>query len=339
MIIGSLSYLSRSGSTLLARILNEYNEICVTIEGDFPPEIISLKKTSQIYFKNSKQIQYYYNELLKNTKLKSWNLNLNEIVSQCEQMIFPISGCQLFELFLKQYAKKYKPNASIILYKGNPIMPWEICGFIESFPNSKNIQIIRDPRAVYNSQNKNNDPYTKKPLSISPIQTAFDWRKSIFFTKKISKKNYYEIKYEDLINNNIQIINQLLDFLLVDKKATKRNGNTFTSLIPSVENKIHKNINKDFIKENIEKWKSKLSTKEILYLEKFLQNEMLYKGYNVNNESNELVFMFYIEIIKVKLILFLARIKRIFNGLFKNNRFYLIKLLSKIKYLILKNKA
>ena len=66
---------------------------------------------------------------------------------------------------------------------------------------------------------------------------------------------------------------------------------------------------------------------------------MLYKGYNVNNESNELVFMFYIEIIKVKLILFLARIKRIFNGLFKNNRFYLIKLLSKIKYLILKNKA
>ena len=161
----------------------------------------------------------------------------------------------------------------------------------------------------------------------------------VFFLQKISKKNYYEIKYEDLINNNIQIINQLLDFLLVDKKATKYNGNTFTSLIPSVENKIHKNINKDFIKENIEKWKIKLSTKRNFIFRKVLQNEMLYKGYNVNNESNELVFMFYIEIIKVKLILFLARIKRIFNGLFKNNRFYLIKLLSKIKYLILKNKS
>ena len=59
-----LTHLSRSGSTLLARLLDEYDDICVTTEGEIPLELFGVKSYSPITFYSKDDLELYLNNIL-----------------------------------------------------------------------------------------------------------------------------------------------------------------------------------------------------------------------------------------------------------------------------------
>ena len=280
---------------------------------------------------NEHQINNYLELIYRNSKLINWNLPIIDIIKMIDINDYPIDGIYLFKTLLKTYCIKYKPNAKIIIYKGTPIMPWLINELYKYFKDVKIIHLFRDPRAVYNSQKKTKNPYTLEPLSISPIFTAIEWKKSINIIN-FKNNNIFNIKYENLILNNKRIIKDLLMFLNINNKKVEENN--YSDLIPNIESKIHINIDKNINIKNIDKWKNNLLDKEILYIESIAKSEMKMNGYKLINYNNNIFnrIIFLLELLKINFISVNMRLCRIIYGIVFNPKLYIIKIKSKLKY-------
>ncbi|MBI2995142.1 MAG: sulfotransferase [Candidatus Melainabacteria bacterium] len=94
-----------------------------------------------------------------------------------------------------------------------PFQIFNVPFILEIYPNAKFIEIYRDPRAVYHSWNNVNHSYFKKG---KPIQCSSIWRRAITNGQKLKQfipKQYYQIKYEDLVNLPEKELIELCDFL------------------------------------------------------------------------------------------------------------------------------
>ena len=69
-----LTHISRSGSTLLSKLLDEYDDICVTTEGEIPLELFGVKSYVPIVFSSQKQLLGYIKIVLIKTRVSSWNI-------------------------------------------------------------------------------------------------------------------------------------------------------------------------------------------------------------------------------------------------------------------------
>ena len=79
--IAFLTYLSRSGSTLLARLLDEYDDVCVTTEGELPLELFGVKSYSPITFDSQQDLELYLNNILAKTRAASWNIPNDQMLT------------------------------------------------------------------------------------------------------------------------------------------------------------------------------------------------------------------------------------------------------------------
>jgi hypothetical protein len=201
-------------------------------------------------------------------------LNLNEeLLLNLRNVSFPIDGKLLFENILLSYKKKVKPQATRIIFKGSPLMPWFTPELRQNYPNAFILHILRDPRAVYASQKNNIQPYTKKAFTSTPIETAYDWRSAAQGVKKISGRRTIEIKYEDLLMDKEKTIQRVFEKL--DISVFKTGKNTFSALIPEQEKSIHKKVNESLDQKRINAWQSELTKREIYLLEYFIDSNLI----------------------------------------------------------------
>ena len=333
MGIGFLSYLSRSGSTLLSRMLNEYEEICVTLEASFPPELLGINNTSLIKLQDQYELEAYIDSLFQLTKLRSWRLSKEQINNFFQNKVFPIKGTDLFKAFLTLYGQRHKSDAKLIIYKGSPIMPWESKNIIEKFPQAKILQIIRDPRAIYSSQKNNLHPYESRPYAETTVQVAEEWEKAILTSQIINSNQFKMIQYEDFISDTENCLNTIIQFLNVRGKRIESNSNFFTENIPKKERSVHQLINEIPNKDRIQRWKSSLSLTEIGTLDCLLKSYYSELGYEIiSRPPNKLSILAIIISGKIKLNFrkYFKKLIRLKNGLINNRFFYLKKIIAKI---------
>ena len=288
---GFLTYLSRSGSTILSRLLNEYDEICVTLEASIPPEFMGLKNYKPLKFYDANSLLRYLNNLQETTKLGTWNVDFDRALAFLKDNVWPIEGPDVLRVLLKCYRDLHKPNANFIIYKGSPLMPSEVRKTGETFSDFKIIHIIRDPRGVYNSQKKNKHPYEKISFSSSPLETSIEWEKAINVTNGIAEEYLLNIKYESLIENTNEELTNIINFLGISKNKNASYGDKFASVIPLEERSIHKNIKKLPDLKITNKWKEELTKKEILSMELYLSESLKRNGYEYicNHRGNYLL--------------------------------------------------
>ena len=273
-----LCYLNRSGSTYLAKLLNEYKEIGVTIESSFPDGILRKELIINKEKEISKKIKKLYN-----IKFNYWGISKYEIKEVIlNKNKYPIYFREFFIDILSLYFNKNKPDAKIFVYKTS----WDYLINYEKvlnyYPNSKFIFIIRDGRAIYNSQKKSLGSNTLKPMSDNPVRTALMFNK---IAKKIrdlkDKKWLYIIKYENLILNKEEEIEKLLEFLEV-KDKTKTNSDYYRN-IPLSQKHLHYNLNKPPQKDRINGWKNELKKEEIYMFQKVSGKYLSGLGYNLED--------------------------------------------------------
>lgn len=318
-----LTYLSRSGSTLLSNNLNHHPEICVTQEGEFPGELLGIKGYKNPTLSNEWSLLKYLNFVWNVSRIKNWKIDKQEVLSVVDD--YPITGSELFRIFLSLNRQKHKPDSNVVIYKGVPAMPWEISNIATRYPDASFINLIRDPRSIEFSQSNNKLPYENRKFSISPLQTAYEWKKAIIGSHS-SNANVLNIRFEDFINRNEDVMESIFDFLEVKNSPLVSKG-SFSKEIPEEERYLHKKVNQQPDASRIDAWKEFGNDLKWRLIEKVCQDEMQQLGYDSNGSTDTLRInlAFGIEVIKYRLLDTYYRMAGIMKRFLSSPSFYLKK--------------
>ena len=231
-----ISGTSRSGTTLIDRLISSHPELSV-LSQPFPYLFLFAKKSflASLGYENEYNVlsscfmEKRYNIRDFNNYLNNLTISSDEVVKLFEQMQnysgqkIKLSNISILENLNKKdsFINHFKNLLSIMQKKTNIsyVGSKEIC-CEEFFPflteNSvKCIMIIRDPRDVISSSVfGNSEEYIGKHRPV--LFYIRNWRKSVAFKIHLeNNNNFLFLKYEDLVNNPLNELNKITEFLKI----------------------------------------------------------------------------------------------------------------------------
>jgi hypothetical protein len=262
----------RSGSTLLRKLLIQTGYFNIPPEsGDFLPSAAKIYIRNMFMSWTTKKKKIL--GLINNTKeLKIWDVDVNSIKGIYEAIpdMERNLGIMIKSVYI-QYAKdKMIPDTQFWGDK-TPYLVYRLPWVKLMYPKAKIIHIVRDPRAVVLSR--------QREFGDSIEYAIKRWKWSIKCISKAKKsQDIMEVKFEDLILSTDQTMNKILSFIGEGLTYEKKN----TSVILSDNHfQHHKNLNKPIQRNKITEWKNYLSTDDKEYIEQMLSFDMRYYGYNI----------------------------------------------------------
>lgn len=286
-----LTYINRSGSSLLANKLSEQKDIFVLPEAE-----ILLQET---LFSNEINLYIIKNNILLalNNDIKFLHYDLSN--TDIENAFIGVkSKGEFFVNIIKKYKDLHKPEANIIVFKNRDIFSKYDLVFNQliGVMQTSIICIIRDPRGVFYSQKSTVSPYSQRIMNKNPLVLSYLWNSFLHSISKIKNEIIF-VKFENLIKNTDSKIYTILEELGVDNE--KYFGNTYYDIMPEKEKLIHENINKasDLTKNN--NWHN-LSKTNIRLIESITKKYFLEQDYKLSNLDKlniiDKIFMYYYKI-------------------------------------------
>lgn len=246
---------SRSGTTYLHHLFNTHPQIRLSYEGHLFNEGWECYRDYQD-LTNRKQFEQLIEELVKcdrNERLNDW---IGSSISDSVDELF--DRHQQNSSFTDLIEHIYQLPGPVDCW-GNKMLRVEMAkGILKHWPDARFIVLIRDPRAVYASQKKF---FPGRRL----IYSAIYWNMHALAIKEelIPKEKLLLFKYEDLVQNPREYLEQTLKFLGIwDQEAAKQMLETHPASSKSLQ-----------------KWRSSLTDDEVLMIERVCFDEMKYYGY------------------------------------------------------------
>ena len=274
--IAFLLYDSRSGSTLLSSLLNQFSGVSVSHESGFVSSIIEYNKALNY----PSDIDSLFDELEREVQFQELRLDCDSIKSCFLENEFPISKQFIISTILEIYFAKRDPDAVCWVFKG-PRLYFHVHRILRLFPNAKFIHLLRDGRAVFNSKKTARSVhgrFTENNL----LKAASDWKKKINLVRSI-QDHYFEIQFENLVDDSETTLHRLLDYLnisaeyrIITKKQTE-----FASRIGESQKHLHENVSSPPQRSIVNRWRISLPKSEILLYELIVGNCLKSKGYEV----------------------------------------------------------
>lgn len=267
----------RSGTTLLRLMLNGHSKIAIPEEGGFwKPLLNRFKGNPEKKIKGS-ELKNYLKYIENNTQFQMWKLDPKETINKIREQSICTLG-ELMSAFYHDYAIIYKKN---IWGDKTPSFFRMVAVLDELFPLTKFIHLVRDGRDIYLSWQKMK--VQKRNVSVA----ALEWSQKIKRAKKglsqIKPERYIEIRYEDLVSEPENTLNRICTFLQVEYEPTMLNfWRTSDQFIGSHHSDL---IFKPVSLNSVEKWKNKLTEKEISYYESIAGPVLLSLGYDLQGNS------------------------------------------------------
>ncbi len=261
-----LSYINRSGSTFFVNQLSKIPEICICPEADI---LYDLLLTNPDHIIQNKDILIWGNQLKRDLKFRSWKLDITTFLTTS---LIGNTSVSLFFLFLNKFREKYFPASSYILFKHNHLIRIidnkELCSY-----NIKWIALLRDPRAVFNSQKRTINAETDRPMCSNPITFMHLWNS---YFKKIIKYStqsdvLFILQYEELIDSPVIELNRVLSHIgfsqLFDEFVS--NPPQHSKWILPKYLLMHPLIDLPAHKTHIEKWLHELARIDIIIIQRY----------------------------------------------------------------------
>lgn len=290
-----ICYVNRSGSTFLANLFSKSEKICVCPEADIlvnlfledPEKICSLRTIHQLE-----------KSLKTDLKLKNWNLRAMDP----DSFLTGMSHFQCFKNILGQYKKHIKPKSQVIVFKSERLIYlYDLFNKINQDFNIAWVTIIRDCRAVYNSQKSTKFPATGKSMSKHPVNTALYWNSFIHRCYKyLNKDNFIVVHFEKLIANLSNEFSIMLDKLNISEFDIKNTPGDLWQRMPESHRAIHRNILQLPISSVSNNWEKSLSPEDIFYLQNLSGKYLVDLGYQLIPVASHLKMIRYITIFLLK---------------------------------------
>ena len=183
-----------------------------------------------------------------------------------------LSGIVHF-IYSKEVNKNEKKDAFI-----KEVGTYNFFPFIQNSFNSKFIWLVRDPRDMALS-------WSKSPVHRGDIvRGANTWKQDQYLTLELYKKHSDQIlliKYEELIANQVESLQQICSFLKIEfEESMIQFHKNEISEQNALQTDSWKNLNKKIINNNSKKYLSALSKEQIQFIEFTCQKEMMFLGYD-----------------------------------------------------------
>jgi len=296
-----LIYLSRSGSTLLSKILDEYLEIGVTPEAQLHNRFLSVKGKD---INNEIELDNYLKLLYLDERFLSWKLDRKKILNKLKCEGFPLNFEKLVKVLISEYFKT-STNKVYVFKSGYLFYVPEIR---EIFPDVKFILIYRDLRAIYNSLLNTFNPSTGQTMKENLFSISMKYNLLSIIKSNNEKFDWFHsLKFENLVTNTENEISKILNFLNIDNKNKIKQSDYYEKL--SVNQKaLHKNLNSPLINNRIHGWQKELDNIYIYLMQKYSKKSLRNLNYD-NFPTQKLTTKKYLKIIFIH-IQFILKIKR-----------------------------
>lgn len=277
----------RSGTSLLQSMLNAHPEIAFLPETGFLRSYVFRQKR---VFKDVTEKENFVRTLYLDDKYKRTQVNPESIVTNSESYI------QVYYSLLKSYAgeeSKYvgdkDPRFLDFLPELNNILP-----------SSKVIHIIRDPRDVVLSRTKA-DWSKRWPFFMHACMYKAQLERGRRLGRKIFRKNYLEIYYENLIINPEQVLKEIMEFLELEYNDSMLNfRDSAKSLVDQTEMQWKKETLGPLLSRNAGKWQKQLSESQIYTVQQICSETFKRHPYNKRKmhlplgvRAKSVVYMFF----------------------------------------------
>ncbi|MHA1384508.1 MAG: sulfotransferase family protein [Candidatus Helarchaeota archaeon] len=272
----------RSGTTLLMSTLNAHSRIC------FPPETMFLKhylcrpKVHKIFAKDKRR---FFNLLNKDSNFKRLGMKAENII---ESLNNEFSLKEYYQTMLGKYASAKNKILVGDKYPRNLELLPEIKYL---FPDAIIIHIIRDPRDVILSRMKTwwgvrrnliaHIGITREMLKLASEQG-----------RKLFNKNYYELRYEDLLKNPEDKLQDICNLLEINYEPNMLNFQKSASEIIQKDELSFKARNlESLIRNNTNKWKKEMNKFKVILIESGCRSNMKKYNYSLKYDLLSIIFM------------------------------------------------
>lgn len=280
----------RSGTTLLQTILDTHSQIQFPIESRL---IIYLsKKYSGHHNITEKFICSFLNDLFLENKFRThWKLKRTDL----ERLLLLNLGQKLsFETLCKiiylQYPSLFSKTKIKFIGDKNPTYSIFTAKLIEFFPNAKFIHLVRNPKDNIVSHR---DIFSRSNIAFL-AQGWISYNRYIEKCKKKFPEKFITIRYEDFVSDPTSTITFIAKHLNLDANDLNLNlelesNKKYHSHLKGKEfEHFHKNLLKPINTDQIEKWRLRLTKKEIDLIEYITHEYAASYNYSIEPYSNKI---------------------------------------------------
>ncbi|WP_161949882.1 sulfotransferase family protein [Desulfofustis glycolicus] len=268
-----LLYMNRSGSTLLAHLLDQYRDIGVTPEADIPDGL--LLSTADI--REEIDILSYLDKLYRNRKFSAWNVDRDRLERALRGMIPPYG----FEHILLEILSLYfsSSHARVYIYKRGHYIN-HVPELRRLFPGCRFLFIERDPRAIFESQKRSVDSVSGRVMAVNAVERAIKYVRTMKLVERYSSDgDFFSLRFEDLVSDPDRAICPVLDFLGVDNRETVRSR--YFQKIPESQHHLHRGILAKPALKKIDEWQKVLRHEEIDAMQWIAGRTIRSRGYEL----------------------------------------------------------
>ncbi len=249
-------YTPRSGSTFLIKKICERFQVYTPPESNFIPNLFKIVD-SESSVVSLDQFAGILDTLKKEPKFHDLQIDENNLQDEVTQNL-PLDRNSLVSIFLSKAFEAKSDNLDFGVKKGSYLFSSDEIRTV--FPDASFILLIRDPRAVFNSQKNNIRSSTGKPFETNPISFSRNFHRTMSVLRKSHNSESTTtllLNYEALISQTDEIVDKIGElFGLKARDDTENNAYTVPSRF---DYGLHENVNKGSIKANIDKWQNELS--------------------------------------------------------------------------------
>lgn len=225
-----------------------------------------------------------YKEIVTRTKTrlsKRYNKEINEknIIDEVESFDGKITHATIYSSIMHEFFQDKD-----IRWGEKTLLEWtNIPSFLDMYPDSKALHIIRDPRDVIASfKGMTFEPGQRYLDAIFACMHSMD--SCLYYQMELPKDRYYVVNYEELIGNPKENLIKICSFLDLDYNESMMDPSLYKDQFGDQLNKASHTSFKDNNKAPIGRWKEHLSNSDVSIIESLLSNQM--KKFNYQNLSN-----------------------------------------------------
>jgi hypothetical protein len=276
--VNFMVYDNRSGSTMVAALLDSFDEIGITLESPRPIWLLVQKKSYRGLNEAKKALSFLYAD----RKFREWGIARQQLEERIVENL-PLQPQGLFQLLLQSYFESQKPQTKCWIYKG--VYPYAVARIKQIFPKAKFVFVHRDGRAVFNSKKRTFSRKINDIMENNPDQAAKTWISYFAILEKLTgRDDFVEVKYENLVCDTSQELSRMASFLMGNECRQTSGSNSsqsYQSKIPVSQSHLHPNIGKPPMISRIDAWKKEMNWAEIYIYERRAHLFLAKKGYDV----------------------------------------------------------
>ena len=280
--LGFLVYRPRSGSTLFGDRIGRHPDIVVTPESNVAMRLAHRFRRDRDRLQSVTELVDF---VLAEQKARDWGLPRENLIAAFGAEPPPTwQAC--FQRICLAYGGWKKPQARWIIVKKAGWYARNIGLLLDSYPGSVAVDIVRDPRATFNSSRASLHSERGDPIESNVLSSALGWRRHVGRMAALEAACPGRVsrhRYEDFIGDMTGVVQAVWRFLDVeagspDVLAALQASQQSPLVTPSTQH-LHVNVGSGAIASRVDAWRSELPAWQAMVIEQVCRTGMQDLGY------------------------------------------------------------